>query len=62
AAADEERTVWERLNAGPERQLWYFSSALDAARERLGDHVLVAELERAIDELKRRNAGKRPAH
>jgi hypothetical protein len=54
AATDQQRTVWQRLNAGPDRQLWYFSSVLEAARARLGDHPLVHELERAITELRAR--------
>ncbi len=41
--------VWDRLNAGPERQLWYYRSVLDVARERLGDHPLLDELEGVID-------------
>jgi hypothetical protein len=40
--------VWERLNAPPERQLWYFSSVLAAAEGRLGDHPLVRQLRSAI--------------
>jgi (p)ppGpp synthase/HD superfamily hydrolase len=44
----EDDPVWSRLNAGPERQLWYFSSALEAARQRLGQHRLVTELEQAV--------------
>jgi (p)ppGpp synthase/HD superfamily hydrolase len=51
-ATDHQNTVWERLNAGPDRQLWYFSSVLDAAQQRLGDHVLVLELQSAINELR----------
>lgn len=41
--------VWQRLNAGPDRQLWYYRSVLDVARERLGDHPLLHELADAID-------------
>jgi hypothetical protein len=54
AATDQQQTVWQRLNAGPDRQLWYFSSVLEAARARLGDHPLVNELERTITELRAR--------
>ena len=50
----EDASVWSRLNAGPERQLWYFTSVLEAARLRLGDHRLVIDLERAIDRLRLR--------
>jgi hypothetical protein len=52
-ATDRTTSVWERLNAGPERQLWYFSAVLEAAARRLGGHPLVRELERAIGELER---------
>ena len=54
AATDQQQTVWQRLNAGPDRQLWYFSSVLEAARARLADHPLVHELERTITELRAR--------
>jgi len=41
--------VWDRLNAPPDRQLWYFSSVLSAAENRLGEHRLVRALRDAID-------------
>ena len=41
--------VWDRLNAPPDRQLWYFSSVLAAAESRLGDHELVRALRDAIE-------------
>ncbi len=47
-AASEDGPVWSRLNAGPDRQLWYFSAVLDAARDRLGEHRLVTSLEDAV--------------
>jgi len=50
-AADAE-TVWSRLNAGPREQLWYFSTALEEARRRLGRHRLVVDLDHAVDELR----------
>jgi hypothetical protein len=53
-ATDRSTVVWERLNAGPDRQLWYFTAVLDAARRRLGVHPLVLELERAVGELEQR--------
>jgi (p)ppGpp synthase/HD superfamily hydrolase len=53
-AAEEQREVWQRLNAGPERQLWYFESVLAAVRDRLGDHRLVGELRSAVDLLRSR--------
>jgi (p)ppGpp synthase/HD superfamily hydrolase len=58
--ASDEESVWLRLNAGPDRQLWYFSSGLDAARERLGTHRLVEELERAVAHLRGRVASLEP--
>jgi (p)ppGpp synthase/HD superfamily hydrolase len=50
-ATDRTTTVWERLNAGPDRQLWYFTAVLDAAERRLGGHPLVRELASAVDTL-----------
>jgi (p)ppGpp synthase/HD superfamily hydrolase len=50
--ADDQSTVWRRLNAGPHRQLWYFDAVLDASRQRLGDHLLVTELEEALARLR----------
>jgi (p)ppGpp synthase/HD superfamily hydrolase len=50
-AAPDDDPVWSRLNAGPHRQLWYFSSALDVARQRLGDHRLVTALEDVVRRL-----------
>lgn len=41
-------SVWDRLNAPPDRQIWYFSSVLAAAEDRLGDHPLVQALRTAI--------------
>jgi (p)ppGpp synthase/HD superfamily hydrolase len=51
-ATDHQRTVWMRLNAGPDRQLWHYESVLEAVRRRLGDHILVGELERSIERLR----------
>jgi (p)ppGpp synthase/HD superfamily hydrolase len=51
-AADRHHTVWNRLNAGPDRQLWYFESVLEAVRARLDDHILVTELGHAIERLR----------
>ena len=56
-AAPENDPVWARLNAGPELQLWYFSSARDVARHRLGDHRLVTALEDAVQLLGERVSG-----
>lgn len=43
AEGDNTHSVWQRLNAGPDRQLWYFDSVIRIARERLGDCRLVRE-------------------
>ncbi len=53
-AARGEDGVWSRLNAGPQEQLWYFSTALEEARLRLGRHRLVIDLDRAVDHLRSR--------
>lgn len=58
--AGDQEAVWLRLNAGPDRQLWYFSGGLDAARQRLGSHLLVDELERAVGQLRGRVARPEP--
>jgi (p)ppGpp synthase/HD superfamily hydrolase len=54
AAAEDQQVVWQRLNAGPERQLWYYHAVLDAARSRLGEHPLVSDVERAVSEVQHR--------
>ena len=59
-AAGDEASVWLRLNAGPERQLWYFSSGHQAARQRLGSHPLLDQLGEAIDRLAARVADLSP--
>ena len=43
--------VWERFNAEPDRQLWYFRSVLEAVRGRLGTHPLVGQLELVVAQL-----------
>lgn len=58
-AAGDEAAVWLRLNAGPDRQLWYFRSGLEAARRRLGAHPLLDELEHAVGRLDARIAAHR---
>lgn len=58
--AGDQEAVWLRLNAGPDRQLWYFSSGLDAARRRLGSHRLVDGLEGAVAQLRGRVARLEP--
>jgi (p)ppGpp synthase/HD superfamily hydrolase len=51
SAADNPETVWQRFNAGPEKQLWYFTSVVDAVENRLGDHPLAKDLRAAVDRL-----------
>ncbi len=46
------RLVWNRFNSPEEKQLWYFTSTLDAIRLRLGDHQLVTELAEVIGRLR----------
>jgi (p)ppGpp synthase/HD superfamily hydrolase len=48
-AAEDTTSVWQPFNAGPDRQLWYFSGVVDAVKHRLGDHPLVDDLQRAVD-------------
>jgi (p)ppGpp synthase/HD superfamily hydrolase len=50
--ATERSVVWDRFNAPQAQQLWYFSSVLDAVRQRLGDHPLVTELDGAINRIR----------
>lgn len=52
AASDRQQTVWDRLNAGKDRQLWHFESVLEAVRDRIGEHELVIELEHAVERLR----------
>jgi hypothetical protein len=51
-AADDPESVWESFNAGPERQLWYFTSVIAAVKQRLGEHLLLRDLDQAITSLK----------
>jgi (p)ppGpp synthase/HD superfamily hydrolase len=44
-------SVWRPFNAGPERQLWYFTGVADAVEERLGDHPLTRDLRSAVERL-----------
>lgn len=50
-AAEDPDTVWKPFNAGPERQLWYFTAVIDAVERRLADHPLVKELQVAVTRL-----------
>jgi (p)ppGpp synthase/HD superfamily hydrolase len=51
-AAEDTASVWQPFNAGPDRQLWYFSGVVEAVSQRLGDHPLVGDLQQAIDRLR----------
>jgi len=51
-AAEDPETVWEPFNAGPSRQLWYFTRVVDAITERLGTHPLVKEMQEAVARLR----------
>ena len=50
-AAADPASVWQPFNAGPKRQLWYFTGVVDAVERRLGDHPLVKDLRTAVDRL-----------
>jgi (p)ppGpp synthase/HD superfamily hydrolase len=50
-AAEDPDSVWRPFNAGPERQLWYFTGVIDAVTRRLGEHLLVEELQDAVGRL-----------
>jgi (p)ppGpp synthase/HD superfamily hydrolase len=45
--------VWERFKRGPEPTLGYYRAILDAVREKLGQHPIVAELDAAVADLAR---------
>jgi len=44
-------SAWEEYSRGPEQSLWYFRSVAALARERLGAHPLVDELDEAVRDL-----------
>jgi (p)ppGpp synthase/HD superfamily hydrolase len=48
--------LWARFNAGPDDWLWYYRAILGLARERLGDHAIVRELDLVVGELAALNA------
>jgi len=50
-AAEDAASVWQPFNAGPERQLWYFTGVVEAVERRLGDHPLARELRATVDRL-----------
>ena len=43
--------IWHRFSRGSEETLWYYRSVEQIVRERLGEHPLAQELERAIAHL-----------
>jgi hypothetical protein len=43
--------VWDRFNRGPDQTLWYYTKVAELARERLGDHPLVTQVEDAVNRL-----------
>jgi len=51
-AAEDPDSVWKPFNAGPKRQLWYFTGVIDAVGRRLGKHLLVEELQEAVGRLR----------
>jgi len=50
-AAEDTDSVWRPFNAGPGRQLWYFTGVTDAVERRLAEHPLVKELQVAVTRL-----------
>jgi (p)ppGpp synthase/HD superfamily hydrolase len=50
--ASDPQLVWNRFNAPRDQQLWYFSSTLDAIRQRLGEHPLTWELAEIVRRLR----------
>ena len=51
-AADDPALVWQPFNAGPDRQLWYFTAVVERVERRLAEHPLVDELRSAADRLR----------
>ncbi len=49
--------VWDRFKRGPEPTLGYYHAILDAIREKLGTHPIVAELADALAELEQAAGG-----
>jgi (p)ppGpp synthase/HD superfamily hydrolase len=43
--------IWDRFNSDPESSLRYYRDVADLARERLGDHPLVVELDDSLNDL-----------
>ncbi len=53
AASECADTVWERFNAAPGRQFWYYRGLAGRVSDRLGDHPLARELDDAVTQLHR---------
>jgi (p)ppGpp synthase/HD superfamily hydrolase len=51
-ATDDPEPIWRPFNAGPERQLWYFTSVVEKVEHRLGDNLLARELRTAVERLR----------
>ena len=50
--ADNPNDIWERFNAGMERQFWYFHSVLETASKRLGaGDLLISSLKQGLEKL-----------
>ena len=45
--------LWERFNAGKERQQWWYGAILTVVRDRLPHNLLIDEFERLVKELQR---------
>ena len=43
--------VWQRFNAGPEEQVWYYGSLVDVFRRRNASQRLLPEMDRLVTEL-----------
>lgn len=49
------RAAWDRFNAGPEEQLWYYGAMVDVL-SRKGPRGLAGELRRVVEEMRRLSA------
>jgi (p)ppGpp synthase/HD superfamily hydrolase len=49
--ADEGPAIWDRFSRGADQSLWYYESVAEIVRERLAEHPLADELDRAVDAL-----------
>ena len=46
------RAAWDRFNAGPEEQLWYYGAMVDVFSSK-GPRALAGELRRVVEEMRR---------